>query len=149
MDQGRYSEFNRINFMLMSIAKLYHDAIVRFGLSENTGLILRFLSEFGGSCPLSAIYKTMGIRKQTVNSAIRKLEADGIVYLEQDTGRSKRVVLTESGRELAEKTVGQIHSAEVHVLDDWTREEIQTYILLLTKIASSTKRELDKLDYPD
>ena len=149
MDQGRYSEFNRINFMLMSIAKLYHDAIVRFGLSENTGLILRFLSEFGGSCPLSAIYKTMGIRKQTVNSAIRKLEADGIVYLEQDTGRSKRVVLTESGRELAEKTVAQIHSAEVHVLDDWTQEEIQTYILLLTKIASSTQRELDKLDYPD
>lgn len=149
MDQGKYSDFNRINFMLMSIAKLYHDAIVRFGLSENAGLILRFLSEFGGSCPLSAIYKTMGIRKQTVNSSIRKLEADGIVYLEQDTGRSKRVVLTESGRELAEKTVDQIHSAEVHVLDDWTREEIQTYILLLTKIASSTKRELDKLDYPD
>ena len=135
--------------MLMSIAKLYHDAIVRFGLSENTGLILRFLSEFGGCCPLSAIYKTMGIRKQTVNSAIRKMEADGIVYLEQDTGRSKRVVLTESGRELAEKTVAQIHSAEVHVLDDWTQEEIQTYILLLTKIASSTQRELDKLDYPD
>ena len=72
-----------------------------------------------------------------------------IVYLEQDTGRSKRVVLTESGRELAEKTVAQIHSAEVHVLDDWTQEEIQTYILLLTKIASSTQRELDKLDYPD
>ena len=91
----------------------------------------------------------MGIRKQTMNSVIRKLEADGIVYLEQDTGRSKRVVLTDSGRELAEKTVCQIHSAEVHVLDDWTREEIQTYILLLTKIASSTKRELDKLDYPD
>ena len=111
MDQGRYSDFNRINFMLMSIAKLYHDAIVRFGLSENTGLILRFLSEFGGCCPLSAIYKTMGIRKQTVNSAIRKMEADGIVYLEQDTGRSKRVVLTESGRELAERTVDQIHSA--------------------------------------
>ena len=149
MDQGRYSDFNRINFMLMSIAKLYHDAIVRFGLSENAGLILRFLSEFGGSCPLSAIYKTMGVRKQTVNSSIRKLEAEGIVYLEQDTGRSKRVVLTESGRELAERTVDQIHSAEVHVLDDWTQEEIQTYILLLTKIASSTKRELDKLDYPD
>ena len=149
MDQGKFSDFNRINFMLMSIAKLYHDAIVRFGLSENAGLILRFLSEFGGSCPLSAIYKTMGIRKQTMNSVIRKLEADGIVYLEQDTGRSKRVVLTDSGRELAEKTVAQIHSAEVHVLDDWTQEEIQTYILLLTKIASSTKRELDKLDYPD
>ena len=149
MDQGKYSDFNRINFMLMSIAKLYHDAITRFGLSENAGLILRFLSEFGGSCPLSAIYKTMGIRKQTMNSVIRKLEADGIVYLEQDTGRSKRVVLTDSGRELAEKTVCQIHSAEVHVLDDWTREEIQTYILLLTRIASSTKRELDKLDYPD
>ena len=149
MDQGKYNDFNRINFMLMSIAKLYHDAIVRFGLSENAGLILRFLSEFGGSCPLSAIYKTMGIRKQTMNSVIRKLEADGIVYLEQDTGRSKRVVLTESGRELANKTVRQIHSAEVHVLDDWTQEEIQTYILLLTKIASSTKRELDKLDYPD
>ena len=149
MDQGRYTEFQRINFMLMSISMLYHDAVIKFGLTDNIGLILRFLSENGDHCPLSSIYKTTGIRKQTINSSIRKLEAEGVLYLEQTDGRSKRVVLTEKGRELIDSTVAQIHKAEVHALDDWTKEEIQTYILTLSKVHGSLKRELDKLDYPD
>ena len=149
MDQGRYTEFQRINFMLMSISMLYHDAVIRFGLTDNIGLILRFLSESGDHCPLSSIYKTTGIRKQTINSSIRKLEAEGVLYLEQTDGRSKRVVLTQKGRELIDNTVAQIHNAEVHALDDWTKEEIQTYILTLSKVHGSLKRELDKLDYPE
>ena len=149
MDQGRYTEFQQINFMLLSISMLYHDTLVKFGLTDNIGLILRFLNEFGDHCPLSSIYKTMGIRKQTINSSIRKLEAQGILYLEQTDGRSKRVVLTQKGRELIDNTVAQIHNAEVHALDDWTKEEIQTYILTLSKVHGSLKRELDKLDYPE
>ncbi len=135
--------------MLMSISMLYHDTIIKFGLTDNIGMILRFLNENGDHCLLSSIYKTTGIRKQTINSSIRKLEADGILYLEQSDGRSKRVVLTDKGRELMENTVAQIHKAEVHALDDWTKEEIQTYILTLSKVHGSLKRELDKLSYPE
>lgn len=149
MEQGRAFEFRQINYMLMTIAGLYHEATSRFGLTDNIAFILQFLNENGDHCPLSSIYKMTGVRKQTVNSSIRKLEADGILYLEQDTGRSKRVVLTEKGRQLIEKTVAQIHQAEVHALDDWTPEEIQSYIRSLVKVGTSLKRELDHLDYPD
>lgn len=149
MDQGRQFDFQQINYMLMAISGLYHDAVLRFGLTENIAFILHYLDDNGDHCPLSAIYKTSGIRKQTVNSSIRKLEADGILYLEQDTGRSKRVVLTDKGRELIKNTVGQIRRAEVHSLDDWSQEEIQHYIRLLVRVGASLKRELDQLDYPD
>ncbi len=149
MEQGRLSDFRRINFMLMSISGLYHEAVVRFGLTDSVALILHYLDDHGDHCPLSSIYKNTGIRKQTVNSSIRKLEADGVLYLEQDTGRSKRVVLTDKGRQLVENTVSQIRKAEVHALDDWSREEIHTYILTLTKVAESLKQALDRLDYPD
>lgn len=149
MRQGKYTEFQRINFMLLSISMLYHDAVVRFGLTDNIALILRFLYETGDHCPLSSIYKMTGVRKQTLNSSIRKLEADDILYLEKDTGRSKRIVLTEKGKQLIENTVAQIHHAEIHALDDWTQEEIQSYMRSLTKVADSLKRELDRLDYPE
>ena len=149
MEQGRAFEFRQINYMLMTIAGLYHEATSRFGLTDNIAFILQFLNENGDHCPLSSIYKMTGVRKQTVNSSIRKLEADGILYLEQDTGRSKRVVLTEKGRELVKNTVGQIRRAEVHALDNWTQEEIHIYILTLTKVAESLKQALDQLDYPD
>ncbi len=149
MDQGKLNDFQRINIMLMTIGMLYHDATSRFGLTDTITFILRFMYENGDHCPLSSIYKTTGIRKQTINSSIRKLEADGILYLEQTDGRSKRVILTEKGRVLMENTVGQIHAAEVHALDDWSQEEIQTYINMLFKVVGSLKRELDKLDYPE
>ena len=149
MEPGRIGEFRRINFMLMSISGLYHEAVVRFGLTDSVALILHYLDDHGDRCPLSSIYKNTGIRKQTLNSSIRKLEADGVLYLEQDTGRSKRVVLTDKGRELIKNTVGQIRRAEVHALDHWTQEEIHIYILTLTKVAESLKQALDHLDYPD
>ena len=149
MEPGRISDFRRINFMLMSISGLYHEAVVRFGLTDSVAMLLHYLDDHGDRCPLSSIYKNTGIRKQTLNSSIRKLEADGVLYLEQDTGRSKRVVLTDKGRELIKNTVGQIRRAEVHSLDDWSQEEIQHYIRLLVRVGASLKRELDQLDYPD
>lgn len=40
----------------------------------------------------------------TKNSAIRGLEADGILYLKQHTGRSKKVILTDKGKDYVQRT---------------------------------------------
>lgn len=49
------------------------------------------MNHYGNERLLSDIYKKSGISKQTVNSAIRSLEADGILYLEQYNGRAKKL----------------------------------------------------------
>ena len=148
MTQKQTNDFHQINLMTMMIGALYHESSVRLGITDNIALILHFLYDNGQSCLLSDFYKKTGVPKQTVNSSLRKLEADGILFLEQHDGRSKRVVLTEKGEQFMHETIGQLRNAEIHALDGWTPEEVETYIRLITKVAASLQREFSKLQRP-
>ena len=68
---------------------------MKLGLSDSAMRILYALCDLGDRCPLQSICRRSGLSKQTVNSAIRKLEQEGILYLEQATARAKQVCLTE------------------------------------------------------
>lgn len=57
---------------------------------HSVSIVLYTIYDGGEECLLRDIYQKLGISKQAVNSAIRVLEADGILYLEQHTGWSKR-----------------------------------------------------------
>jgi len=60
----------------------------------------------------SSLCKVSGISKQTVNSALRKLEAEGIIYLENAGAKNKSVCLTIKGKKLADRTVRRIIDIE-------------------------------------
>jgi predicted transcriptional regulator len=62
------------------------------------------ICNFGESCLLTDICHLTGLSKQTVNSALRKLEKEGTIHLESVIAKSKRVCLTESGKALSKKT---------------------------------------------
>lgn len=94
----------RFNYLLSETDAAYHEAASRLGLSDSVMQILYTVcdSDSGERCPLSEVCRRTGISKQTINSALRRLEADGIVRLEQAGGRSKDVCLTRRGGELAQ-----------------------------------------------
>lgn len=73
----------------------YHDAALKLGMSDSVMLVLYTLCPCGGECMIGDI--TSGASKQTINSALRKLESEGSVYLEIFEGRKKKVHLTEKG----------------------------------------------------
>ena len=56
-----------------------------------------YLCDRGSGCNQSVLYKETGMTRSTVNSAIRKLENAGILYLTAGRGRNTCVVLTEKG----------------------------------------------------
>lgn len=66
-------------------------------------------------CAISCAFS--GLTKQTVNSALRKLEASGSVTTESSGARHKTVMLTPKGAELAEKTVAKV--IEIEKRDPW------------------------------
>lgn len=99
----------------------------------------------GDECLLTDIYKKSGISKQTVNSALRTLEKDGIVYLEKIDGRTKKVVLTEKGKMFVKNTVARLYQAEARAFDDWTDEEIRDYLERSEKYIRRFVEEIDKL----
>ena len=135
----------RVNCLASDLDALYHQAALRLGLSDSVMFVLYLVYERAGKCPLNAICKETSISKQTINSAIRKLEGEAVIYLEQTGGRAKTVCLTEKGKEYAESTVARLLHAERSAFDGWTAEEIEQYLRLMEKYNEHFRRQIERM----
>lgn len=90
----------RFNYLLSETTTVYHDAAARLGLSYSVMQILYTVCSDGDGlrCPLSDVCRQTGISKQTVNSALRRLEAEGLAYLERAGGEAQGRVPDGGGR---------------------------------------------------
>lgn len=145
MKKERIDYIHKINFLFSEMNALYHRSSLKLGISDSVSVVLYTIYDEGENCLLSDIYKKSGISKQTVNSAVRSLEAKGILYLEQYTKRSKKIVLTEKGKEYIAQTAQKLFEAEVSAFDTWTQEEIEKYISFLQKYSECFRKEVEKL----
>ncbi len=145
MDNRTFEKLHRINYLIADTDALYHQASLKLGISDSAMRVLYTVYDSGGSCLLSGIYKQSGISKQTVNSALRKLEADGVIYLEPGEGHGKRVRLTSSGEDYVARTAARLYEAECEALSAWTADEIDTHIRLLEKYAASIGEQFKRL----
>ncbi len=105
------ADMNRFNSLITQTDSIYREAAFKLGLTYSAMMVLYAVLNNGGSCPISDIC-AFGINKQTVNSALRKLETEDVVFLEAAGGRRKNVRLTENGMALAEKTILKIINIE-------------------------------------
>ena len=119
------------------LGTLYHEIAMSQGLSDSAYAILYTIC-FNGMdrCLLHDICLYSGISKQTINSSLRKLEKEGVLYLRNVDGRSKEAVLTEKGKELCAKTVGQLLEAEDRFLQKWDSDDLFKYIELSERFLS-------------
>ena len=135
----------RMNCLASDLDALYHQAALKLGVSDSVLFILYMIFIRGERCFLYDIYKLSGISKQTINSAIRKLETEEIVYLEKHNGKSKIVCLTEKGKSYANRTAAKLYEAECSTFRDWSEEEIDFYLRLIEKHNSSLRNQIEKL----
>lgn len=135
----------KIKYLSSELDALYHQTSVKLGISDSVSIVLYTVYDGGGSCPLRDIYKKSGISKQTVNSAIRGLEADDILYLAQHTGREKRVILTDKGSHFVKETVGRLYEAEIQSFDAWSEEELKLYLQLMEKHVRCFREQVEEL----
>lgn len=145
MKKKALEKLHRINYLGAEMDALYHQASLRLGVSDSVMRALYTVYDNGGTCLLSDIYKQSGISKQTVNSAIRKLESEEILYLEQENGRGKRVHLTEKGKDYVEKNVARLYAAECEIFASWTEEEIDSYICFMEKYNEMFRQQLEQM----
>lgn len=108
----------------------YHEIAQRLGLSDSAFQILYTLYDEGGACPLRDICAYSGLTKQTVNSALRKLERENRVRTASSDARHKTVALTPEGAALAERTVAQVIAIENDILGSWPEPELERYLQL-------------------
>ncbi len=135
----------RYNYLIGELEAAYHDASKKFGMSDSTSKILYAIGNEGGSCLLSDLCRQTGLSKQTVNSSLRNLEEEGIVYLEAVDGKSKKVFFSDKGREFASTTALRIIEIENEIFDEWTDEEITNYLRLTEKFLINLKEKIGKI----
>lgn len=142
---GAESGARRFVRLTGEIEAAYHEAALKFGLSDSAMRILYAVAFNGGSCPLSEVVRFSGLSKQTVNSSLRKLEADGVIRLEDAAGNRKTVQLTRKGKGTAARTVGKLLAFEDELFSSWTEEERSAYIALTDRFLSGIRALVGRL----
>ncbi|MCI9409142.1 MAG: MarR family transcriptional regulator [Oscillospiraceae bacterium] len=138
------ADMNRFNSLITQTDSIYREAAFKLGLTYSAMMVLYAVLNNGGSCPISDIC-AFGINKQTVNSALRKLETEDVVFLEAAGGRRKNVRLTENGMALAEKTILKIINIENEIFASWTKNERETYIELTKRYMNQLSEKVSKI----
>lgn len=133
----------RFGYLASEIDAAYHEAARKLGLSDSALSILYTICLSGDSCSLSDIVSLSGISKQTINSALRKLEGSGVV--ETRGGKKKQVYLTESGKALAQDTALRLLEMENEIFNSWADGEFERYLTLTGRYLSAFQEKIKEL----
>ena len=139
------AEMKRFNYLISETNAVYHEAAQKLGLSDSAMIVLYTICDRGSPCPLREICRCSGLSKQTVNSALRKLETEGAVYLKPVSARSKSVCLTEAGQALAVRTAGKIIEIENDIFASWPRADVEKYLELAEAFLSALRERAKQL----
>lgn len=149
MDNEKRLDPRRFSYLTSEIDSAYHAAALKCGVSDSAMRILYTICLYGDRCALGEIVHLSGISKQTINSSLRKLEAEGAVYLEHLGGKRKMVCLTSSGKQLAADSALRILKIENDIFHSWSQKEREIYISLLEKFLTAFKEKVEELGDED
>lgn len=125
---------------------VYRDAIKALEMSECAFWILYILYEQKGVRTQSEICDLIYQPKQTVNSALKKMETEGYIELRNVSDkRSKRIYLTDKGEKLAGNTVEKVMDAERAALLEFTEEEMDCFLTLFRRYTTGLKEKMKEL----
>ena len=138
----------KMNSLYNEIEAVYHEAAVKLGLTDSSSKILYAIADHGDSLPLHHVSLTTGLAKQTINSALRNMERDGILTLDHIDGKAKMARLTPAGKALAEQTVRKLMEMENDIYNSWTQYEIDAHIALSERFLKLFREKLLLLTPP-
>lgn len=131
MNENSDDFLRRYNRLLRQMDEYYRVSARSMGCGETTVWLLYSLLEEPG-CTQSHLCDMTCQPKQSVNSALKKLEQEGCVTLQTAEGdkRSKHIFLTEKGKTLAASSAERIRAAERQVLSASPEETEQMLHLM-------------------
>lgn len=133
-----------INSQCAGIDDTYHQAALRLHVADSVLGILYALQNNGCPCPLSAVYRDCSMPKQTAHSALKKMQAQGLLTLSSAPG-GKTVCLTPAGHTLLQATAARLAEAEQQALQGWTEQELSDYLRLNQKFADELRKQVCRL----
>ena len=132
----QYREFDEFSGDLLPAAS---------GLSESAFWILYVICEQGEGCLQRDICRAVCVSKQTIHSAIRKLEKRrGYLYMKSGHGRDKHIFLTERGSVLAEEKIQPVMEMENAAFDALGETESRRLLELTEQYFQALVKQTEK-----
>lgn len=140
--QGKQlEEFNRL---YREMDQIYHGLAVRMGLSDSAFIILYTIAELGEGCLQKDIASWCSLSRQTVNSSIQNLKAQGFLSLDSGKGREKEIFLTEEGKGLIEEKIFPVMELEQSVFEEMSPKECREMLKLMEKYVGKLRKKAEE-----
>ena len=147
MEELHFPEFLRAyNWLYKESNAIYHRLAGYFGLSDTAFWLLYSLRETDQPLKQAELCSILCSSKQTVNSALKNLEEEGLIRLESAQGdrRSKEVFLTEAGSELAAASVDRVLAIEEQAALRLSPEERLAILALERRHVEALRQEAER-----
>lgn len=127
--------------------RLYSGFARSCGLSECAYWVMYEIEVSSGSASLRGMAEAFSLSKQTLSSAVKSLEAKGLIELAFEEGSRKNKVasFTEAGRAFSRERIVPAIEAESRAFGSLEPEERERLVALVSKYARAIRRELDAL----
>lgn len=95
-------------------------------------------------CTQRSLRDRLGYSKQTISSALRRLEAAGIIVRQRapQDQRNNLIRLTSNGKEYADSILSRLRNAEVHAFQSWSEAETEEILTAFQKLTSALFQSL-------
>ena len=134
------------NQLLKECDTVYHTAAANSGLSDCAFWILYTVQDSEHSCTQSEICDGASMPRQTVNSALKKLEKDGYLTLQRIEGKmGKYIHLTERGHTFVQKHIVPVMAAEERACALFSDKEKETFLKIFRVLVDRLKKEITQV----
>lgn len=139
----KQNEFNRLT---KAISELYHDISVQIGISDSVFDIFYAIVALGDGCCQRDICDYAFTSKQTIHSAIHKLEKEEFIMLKSGKGREMHIFLTAKGKQFIEEKIAPVIAMENHACSQMDPSEIDTLLRLTEKYLDCLRSQSKEQD---
>lgn len=128
-----------LDYHYNEVDKIYYAFARDCGLSSCAFWMLYDLYQGRGSLALRELCELWSFSKQTINSALKTLEAKGLIELDYEEGSRKNKVasLTDDGIVFAAERIRPVVEAEQRAFDSLSEGEGETLVRLIKKYAAA------------
>lgn len=130
------------NYWWREIDELWHEMARRTGLSDSAFEILYSILELGEGCQQKDLCDINSVSKQTVHSAVKKLERDGLIEFGNEKDKEKRVYLTPLGKAFTKEKILPFAAMENAVFAEMPGEESRELVRLTRKYLEEFRKKL-------
>lgn len=134
-----------INQFYSEIDEIYHQYAKKHNLSDTAFWLLYALYDEDNIFTQSELCSDWHWTPQTVNSALKNLEKLGYITLSPIAGKqkNKQILLTDLGKETAQRVIAPLMQAEQDVISSFTQKELTSFFKLNRKYIDCLWKELN------